>query len=124
MYEIFEKLLKKHGLKIADVSKATGISYSTFTDWKAGRYTPKADKRKTIADYFGVSLSYLDTGEETDGYYLNPETARLAQEMFEDPDMRALYDMKRNMDPERFQAHIDMMKKLYNLENNIDDTGC
>ncbi len=38
MYEIFAKLLKDRGLKLIDVSRGTGIPYSTFTDWKAGRY--------------------------------------------------------------------------------------
>lgn len=59
MYEIFEKLLKERGLRVADVTRATGISSSTFTDWKKGRYVPKTDKLQKVADYFGVSLDYL-----------------------------------------------------------------
>lgn len=50
------------------------------------------------------------------GYYLDAETARLAQEMYEDKDMRSLFDMKRNMPPERFKAHLDFMKNLYDQE--------
>lgn len=46
MYEIFAEILRGYGLKTADVSRATGISMSTFTDWKKGRGTPKADKMK------------------------------------------------------------------------------
>ena len=60
MYEIFERLLKEKGVKAFDVAKATGLRSSLFTDWKKGRYTPKADKRRIIADYFGVTLAYLD----------------------------------------------------------------
>ena len=71
---------------------------------------------KKLADYFGVSVEYLMTGEETNGYYLNEETAKMAQEMFEDPDMRSLFDMKRNMPPERFKAHMEFMKNLYEQE--------
>ena len=63
MYERFEELLKKSGLKISDVARQTGISYSTFTDWKAGRYQPKVVKLQRIADFFGVSIEYLMTGE-------------------------------------------------------------
>lgn len=59
MWERFELLMKENKMRIADVSRATGISYSTFTDWKAGRYKPKADKMLTIANFFGVSYSYL-----------------------------------------------------------------
>ena len=60
MYEIFERLLKEKGVKAFDVAKATGLRPSLFTDWKMGRYTPKAEKRRIVADYFGVTLAYLD----------------------------------------------------------------
>ena len=120
MYEIFQQLLDKKGVKAFDVSKATGISTSTLTDWKKGRSIPKQDKMQKIADYFGVSVEYLMTGEEQNGYYLNEETAKLAQEMFEDEDMRSLFDMKRNMPPERFKAHMEFMKNLYEQEKGND----
>ena len=64
MYEIFERLLKEKNVKVADVTRATGIASSTFTDWKKGRYTPKQDKLQRIADYFGVTIDYLMNGEE------------------------------------------------------------
>ncbi len=64
MYENFEKLLKEKGVRAADVTRATGISSTVFSEWKKGKSTPKADKRKKIAEYFGVSLEYLDTGKE------------------------------------------------------------
>lgn len=71
MYEIFQKLLKNTGLKTADVVKATGISASTFTDWKMGRSTPKQDKMQKVADFFGVSLNYLMTGTKTRDKFLD-----------------------------------------------------
>ncbi len=117
MYEVFAKLLEQNHVTATEVSKATGIRTSTLTDWKHGRTNPKADKLRKIADYFGVSLEYLMTGEEPDGFYLNAETAQIAQEMFEDPDMRTLYDLKEKIGTERFRAHIDLMRKLYEQEN-------
>jgi len=64
MYDIFEKLMKEKGVRPFDVAKATGITPSTFSDWKKGRAVPKTEKLKKIADYFGVSLSYLTGAEE------------------------------------------------------------
>ena len=113
MYEVYCKLRDLRGVKDADVVRATGITKSPFSDWKSGRSEPKKEKLQKIADFFDVSLDYLMTGEEQNGYYLNEETAKLAQEMFEDEDMRSLFDMKRNMPPERFKAHIEFMKNLY-----------
>ena len=58
-YHRFEALLERNGTTVYKVAKATGISNSTFTDWKNGRSKPKTDKIKLIADYFGVSLDAL-----------------------------------------------------------------
>lgn len=64
MYEIFERLCKEKGVTAYKVCQATGITTATISNWKAGRYTPKADKMQKIADYFGVTLEYLTTGRE------------------------------------------------------------
>lgn len=64
MYEKFEKLLERDGVTAYRVSKETGIPASTFTDWKKGKSKPKVDKLQRIADYFGVSVDYLISGEE------------------------------------------------------------
>ncbi len=59
MYEKFEALLKKNGVTAYQVSKDTGISTATLSSWKVGKYTPKADKMKKLADYFKVSIEEL-----------------------------------------------------------------
>ena len=64
MYEIFTKLLQKYGITTYKVAKETGISQTTFSNWKSGRSTPKTDALQKIADYFGVTLDYLTTGNE------------------------------------------------------------
>lgn len=64
MYEIFEQLLQKHGVNAYKVAKATGVTQSTLSDWKRGRSTPKTENMKKLADYFGVSIDYLMTGNE------------------------------------------------------------
>lgn len=62
MYEIFEKLLNEKGVSAYRVAQETGISTATLTSWKKGVYTPKPEKLRKLADYFGVQLEYL-TGE-------------------------------------------------------------
>ncbi len=62
MYEIFVELLQKYGVSAYKVSKATGISQTTFSNWKSGRSTPKIESLQKIADYFGVTIDYLTTG--------------------------------------------------------------
>lgn len=80
MYEIFEKLCDKTGVTPYRVCKETGITTATISNWKAGRYVPKADKLQKIAEYFGVSLSFLLTGNEVDE---KKETARSPKDEYE-----------------------------------------
>lgn len=58
-YARLEQLLAAHRVTVYQVAKATGISASTFSDWKSGRSTPKADKLARIAEYFGIGLDEL-----------------------------------------------------------------
>ena len=115
MYDIFERLCKERGVSEYRVGEATGIKGSTFYGWKTGKYTPKQDKLQKIADYFGVTLEYLMTGEE-EGYYVNPETAEMAQKIFENKDLRLLFDAAADAPPEDLQLVHQMLLALKSKE--------
>lgn len=59
MYKKFAYLLEKSNKTAYQVSKDTGISTATLSNWKNGNYCPKTDKLKILADYFGVSIEYF-----------------------------------------------------------------
>ena len=128
MYEIFAKLLEEKGLKAADVTRATGIKSPVFSEWKKGKSKPNTEKMIKIANFLGVSVEYLTTGKEpeiNDKYYLNEETAQVAQEIFENKELRALFDVQRDMEPEDLKALHNMALALKRKEGgDIDDTGC
>jgi repressor LexA len=63
MYERFEELRRLLGFSVAEVCRETGIAKSTMSDWKKGKFRLKDDKRKLIANLFGVSLAVLDAEE-------------------------------------------------------------
>lgn len=59
MYKKFQALLDKSGKTAYQVSRDTGISTATLSNWKSGNYTPKVDKLKKLADYFEVPIDYF-----------------------------------------------------------------
>ena len=65
MYEVFMQLLQKYGVSSYEVAKRAGVTQTALSNWKSGRSTPKAETMRKIADYFGVTVDYLMTGEET-----------------------------------------------------------
>lgn len=114
MYERYCKLRDERHVKDATVANATGINKSTFTDWKTGRSVPKREKLQKIADYFGVSVDYLMTGETKPDYYLNDDTRDLAQFLFDNPGYKVLFDTVRGVkkeDLEFIKELIDRTKK-------------
>lgn len=113
MYEIYEQLLQKLGVSSYRVCKETGIAQSVISSWKAGISSPKHDKLKKLADYFGVSVEYLLTGKEpTDGYYVQGETAEVAQQIFEDKELRALFDAAKGARPEDVRMAAEMLRRF------------
>lgn len=128
MYEYYAKIRDSKGLKDLDVSKGTGIAPGTLSDWKSGRIKHlKAEKLRLIADFFDVSVDYLLTGhhpEQTStsgkAYYFNDETAQMAQEMYENEDLRVLFRNARKMPPEDLAALKTMTEALLRREGKID----
>lgn len=124
MWEIFEGLLRRDGVSIADVSRATGINASVFSNWKKRNSKLSAENAVKIADYFGVTVGFLmGVQEDVQGqeYYQDVKSALLAQQMFDDPQLHALFHVKKNIDPQRFQAFYDMVIALYKSEHPDDD---
>ena len=116
MYAVFEYLMKKNGYKNAtQISSLTGIPRSMFTDWKKGRSTPKADKLKILADFFGVDVSMFFEGVQNIGHqkqYYSDETYEIAQAIFDNPDLHALMRAARDCDPEQIRSVADMLMKF------------
>lgn len=114
MYSRYVKLRDKKGVRDADVASATGIGKSTFTDWKQGRSVPKQEKLQRIADYFEVNIGYFtdENAENNEGYYVNGKTAEIAQAVFDDPDLRLLFDAARNTKPENIRLAAEMLRRF------------
>ena len=59
MYDKFRQILDERGITPYKVAKATGITQSTFSDWKTGRSKPKVDKLVKIAEFLCVPLESI-----------------------------------------------------------------
>lgn len=59
LYERYVFLRDKRGVTDYKVATETGITKSTFSDWKSGRSKPKIDKLIKIAKFFDVSVEYF-----------------------------------------------------------------
>lgn len=110
-YEVFENLCRTRKVTPSAVAKATGVAKSTLSAWKNGEYTPKADKLEKIADYFEVPLEYLMTGKAPE-YYIDPAVQEIAQAVYDNPDIRVLFDAARDSTSESLLMAAEILKKF------------
>lgn len=120
MWEIFERLCAERGVSVYTVAKETGIPQSTLSNWKTRRNIIGVERGQKIADFFGVSLEYLMTGRDPDGYYENDETARIAQEIHDNRELRVLFSAAKDVPPKMVKALYEVlliMKRAEEGEN-------
>lgn len=128
LYENIRKYRKELGMSQAELAKRTGYTdRSSIAKIEKGDVDLPQSKIMVFAKALGVAPGELmgdvnpDVKVQISGqakvYYQDTETAQLAQEMFEDRDMRALFNMKRNMDPERFAIQMRAFRDMYRLEH-------
>lgn len=129
---IFKRLRSSSGLTQAEMAERLGISRSTIGMYETGAREPDFETLEKIADFFNVDIDFLlgrtdktTILPETVGqYYLNEETRQIAQEAFENPELRTLFKVARDIPPERLRAHIEFMKSLKKQERENNDEGC
>lgn len=128
MFERYLEMLKERKIKNIDVSRATGIPASTFSDWKKGKSSPKRDKIEKIANFFEINPDWLagtsdiktklkeHPYEQEHSYYLNPETSKIAQEIYDNKELSLLFDAAKDAEPEDLQTVHSMLMALKRKE--------
>lgn len=65
-----------------------------------------------------------DTEPTEEHYYLNDETRQIAQDIFNNPNLRSLFSAARGVSPEQLKSQIDYLNFLKAKEKNESDEGC
>lgn len=93
-YDRFIELCDKKGIKPTPLVTGMGLSSSNVSQWKKGS-TPRPEVIQRLAEYFGVSVSYLMFGEDDKKEKPAPKTGngQLPEGYFElNPENKALVD--------------------------------
>lgn len=114
-------LRRARGLSQDDVAARLGYkSFTTVQKWEAGSSEPSVQTLKKLAGLFGVTLNDLvsrdltrpDADDAGGRYYLDPETREIAQAVYEDDNLRMLFDASRDAAPEDIQMAAEMIRRL------------
>ncbi|WP_124067417.1 helix-turn-helix transcriptional regulator [Clostridium sp. E02] len=123
--ERIKELCKNSNISMNQLEQELGFGKGYIS--KLGKSTPNTTKIQQLANRLGVSVDYLMTGnaeDDSEYYYTNEETRKIAQEVFENPDLRSLFHAAKDLPPERLKAHIDFIQSLKKQEEKHNDEGC
>lgn len=104
------------GLSQVELAEKLGVSKSLIGAYETGDRNPGYENLEEIADYFNVSMDYLTGKDSRSMYYLDPEVAEKAQEIYEDPNTRILLDAKRDLSPDDLDYLIQTINYLKKKE--------
>lgn len=116
--ENLRNLRVKRGLSQEELAKLLHMGRSAISMYESGQREPKFEVLEAIADIFNVDMNTLTSNTQTEktAYYFDEETALLAQQIYDNPDLRILMDASRKLKPEELKAFIAMIKTVKGIE--------
>ena len=90
------------GLTMKELADKVGVSEGTISRWESGEIkNMRRDAAANLAKALLINPKVLmDWDDDEPGYYTDPETARLAEEIKNNPGGRVLFDAGKGLKPE------------------------
>lgn len=122
--ERVKALCKERKIPISKLERDLGYSNGYIGQLRKGTFPD--DRLKEIAQYLSVSVDYLMTGEDKSDlsdkkYYINEETAEMADKIFHSKELRLLFDAARDAQPEDLETVHHMLLALKRKERGDID---
>ena len=128
------ELRRAKGMNQEQLAEQIGLTKQAISQYERGVRKPSFEIIEALCDFFNVSSDYLlgkddvtlrfvngediQRLENKNGYYVDGETAQIAQEIFEDPDKRALFNAARDSRPEDLKMAAGLLERF--KETNPD----
>lgn len=138
MHPISEKILNllnsTPGATRAKLADYVGVSRATVTKWFNDPKEPEPDYKNVVkvCEYFHIPTEYFydngnpnydveydnyklvkEVGNPDDlGYFLDPETLSYAEELHHNPELKAVFDVARDMPKEKLEAIYNVLKQM------------
>lgn len=105
--------------------KAIGISPSTASRWKSKGFEPSNSTKKAIADYFGITVRQLMSGEienvPAPEQSEDDELDEILEEARRNPDLKMLFSLSSKATPEEIKKYIQIIKLMCGDDNGASD---
>ena len=113
--DVFNARCESIGLAPTKVLDDIGMNRSSYTGWKNGS-EPSNPTKKKIADYFGITVKQLLSGETekapAEKAEAHDEMNEILQDFRDNPELRALFSLSRKATPEQLKQYANVIKAL------------
>ena len=120
-----KELREEKGITQKELGEILRISPSAIGMYETSRREPDYGTLKRIAHFFDVSIDYLLGNEEITpkkGYYLDNETAEIANALKEgDGMLRVMFDTVRKLPPEKMREAANYIEYLKAKQHPEED---
>lgn len=111
--ERIKQICKQRHIPLSRLERECGFANAYIAKLKEGKIP--ADRLYKIAEYLNLTPAYLLTGEESE-YYANEQTAEMAQTIFDNPELKLLFDVAKNSTPEDINTVYQVLLALKRKE--------
>jgi transcriptional regulator with XRE-family HTH domain len=123
-YDNFLRLCEDRGVSPTRVLTNLGISKGSLSRWRDGG-EPLNETKKKIADYFGITVRQLMSGEienaPTPVKSEDDELEDILEEARRNPDLRMLFSLSSKASPEELKKYIKMIKLICGDDDGADN---
>lgn len=111
-----KRLMERSYLQQQQVADMCSVSKASFNDWIQGRTYPRPDKLALLANALNVNEYDLTTDIENGSQrnIVNREVASIAEDIYTDPEARAIYQAFCELSPENKMAIKQIVFALKN----------
>ena len=103
------------GVSYQDLEDLTGLSKSTIQRYEtSGIKKVPVNHIEDIAKALHVTPKYLMGWDDEKGYYTDVETAKMAQQIHDNPALGFLFDAAKDASPEDLKMAADILNKIKN----------
>lgn len=126
LYQVLGDMLRNERIKrdmtLEQLAGKLGVTAKTVQRYECGERKIKLSTLMQITDVYGLNSNELvsraqakvgiSTSETGNSYYLDDEVGEIAQEIYDDPNLRILLDASRKISKEDLNLVVDMVQRL------------
>lgn len=112
------ELKKQKGLTNAKLAELSGVPLGTVSKIVSGQTKdPQIGALVAIANALDCSIEdFVDEtpaeNKETNNYYVSDEVSKMAQEIYDNPELRILFDASKKLEKEDILTVVSLVKRM------------